>query len=523
MNGITVRELMRNKEHFLGRAAVIGGKEGLDRVVTSVNVMEVPDIVEWVRPGDLLLTTAYPIKDNVQEQVRLIPQLTKKNVAALAVKTKRFLSSLPTEMIEMANIHKLPLLELTPDAVFSTIISEVTGEILHEQSKTMTEVYRHIQSLTSFLAAGGDIRGFLDILSSMLQKPVTLFFSNGHVISSHDVPPESLAAFDLNAPSESLCVPILREHETVARLLCWNVRSPGSPAASLILQHAAQLIGLQIASQRSIHRVEQKYREEFLRKWLSGTFPNQEETLRSAAFAGISLHGSYRVGVVPLPEDERIRRTPLARLERHLLQKEILVLSLGAELAVFIPEEEAEAGLADRLHFVLQELEHILGLPHPRLGLSRSQPILCVDRGYSEAREALEIFSVVEPDTSLCRFEQLGYRRAVHKLARDPDLRNSILEIIKPLIQYDKKNGTQLLETLSTYFQHDGHVRKTADALFCHYNSVLYRIERIQSLLNVRLDDPVVKFQLLLAIRVWQYDRQSRKEINSSFAKDHTS
>lgn len=514
MDGITVRDLMQNKEHFLGRAAVVGGKEGLDRVVTNVNVMEVPDIVDWVRPGDLLLTTAYPIKDSFQKQVQLIPQLAKKNVAGLAVKTKRFLPTLPTEMIEMANYYKFPLLELTHDAVFSTIISEVMREILHKQAKTMTEVYQHIQSLTSFLAAGGNIKGFLDILSSILHKPVTLLFPNGHAISSHNVVPESLASFDLDQHSESLCVPVFREHETVARLFCLNVRPPGSPASSLILQHAAQLIGLQFASQHSIQSVEQKYREEFLRKWLSGIFPNQEETLRNATFAGISLHGSYRVGIVPLPENERIRRSPLVRLEQNLLQREILFLSLGAEVAVFIPEEDTEAELADRLKFVLQELEHSLGLPHPRFGLSGSHPIHCIDRGYSEACEALEICSVIKPEASLCRFEQLGHWRVIHKLARDSDLRNSILEIIKPLILYDEKNGTQLLETLSTYFRHDGNVRKTADTLFCHYNSVLYRIERIRSLLNVDIDADN-KFQLWLAIRVYQYDRQSRKEISS--------
>jgi purine catabolism regulator len=30
-------------------------------VVRSINVMEVPDVLPWVRPGQLLLTTGFPL------------------------------------------------------------------------------------------------------------------------------------------------------------------------------------------------------------------------------------------------------------------------------------------------------------------------------------------------------------------------------------------------------------------------------------------------------------------------------
>ncbi len=48
--GITVREVLELPE-FSGGVDVAGGKAGLDRVVTNINVMEVPDILDWVREG----------------------------------------------------------------------------------------------------------------------------------------------------------------------------------------------------------------------------------------------------------------------------------------------------------------------------------------------------------------------------------------------------------------------------------------------------------------------------------------
>lgn len=57
---VTVRDALRMEP--LCRARLVAGEDGLDREITSVNVMEVPDIVNWVKPGALLLTTAYPKK-----------------------------------------------------------------------------------------------------------------------------------------------------------------------------------------------------------------------------------------------------------------------------------------------------------------------------------------------------------------------------------------------------------------------------------------------------------------------------
>ncbi|MGB4525177.1 MAG: PucR family transcriptional regulator ligand-binding domain-containing protein, partial [Bacillota bacterium] len=64
--GITVREILELPE-FSG-VTVAGGKSGLEQVVTNINVMEVPDILDWVREGDMLLTTGYAIKDNPDAQ-----------------------------------------------------------------------------------------------------------------------------------------------------------------------------------------------------------------------------------------------------------------------------------------------------------------------------------------------------------------------------------------------------------------------------------------------------------------------
>ncbi len=67
---------------LLAGAKVIAGETGMDNVITSVNVMEVPDIVDWVRPGELLLTTAYSISNNIEAFNTLLPNFSEKGVCA---------------------------------------------------------------------------------------------------------------------------------------------------------------------------------------------------------------------------------------------------------------------------------------------------------------------------------------------------------------------------------------------------------------------------------------------------------
>src|SRR5947209_19427381 len=66
----TIREAM----NFGGFAAaqLIGGRQGLDRAIEWVRVMETPDSARRLRAGELLLTTGFPIKDDEDAQQRLV-------------------------------------------------------------------------------------------------------------------------------------------------------------------------------------------------------------------------------------------------------------------------------------------------------------------------------------------------------------------------------------------------------------------------------------------------------------------
>src|SRR3954451_19953548 len=116
IHGVAVGEVLGVST--LNGARLIAGKSGLDRIVQRLNVMEVPDILSWVKPHELLLTTGYPLRNTPQSLDRLVADLDERGLAALGVKLGRYLDDLPAEMIEQADRLGFPLILLPDDVGF---------------------------------------------------------------------------------------------------------------------------------------------------------------------------------------------------------------------------------------------------------------------------------------------------------------------------------------------------------------------------------------------------------------------
>lgn len=98
---MTVQEMLNIP--FFSDMIVAGGQDGLFREVTSVSVMDAPDIYEWMKGGEFLITTAYIFKDSPEGMLPLIRRLNQAGIAAFGVKTDRFLGELPEEIVAEAD------------------------------------------------------------------------------------------------------------------------------------------------------------------------------------------------------------------------------------------------------------------------------------------------------------------------------------------------------------------------------------------------------------------------------------
>ena len=80
---------------------------------------------------------------------------------------------------------------------------------------------------------------------------------------------------------------------------------------------------------------------------------------------------------------------------------------------------------------------------------------------------------------------------------------------LQALKQHDAEKNSELYDTLYQYLLRERSVIRTAQAIHIHKNSLMYRLQRIQSIIDVDLDDPLVRTYLLLS---YMMDGISRSE-----------
>ncbi|MFC0272662.1 PucR family transcriptional regulator [Metabacillus herbersteinensis] len=112
---------------------LVAGKQGLNRIIRSVSIMDTPDTT-LLKKGDLLLTTGYVFKDDTDTQIKLIQELAKRGCAGLAIKVKRFLSSTPEAMLQEANRLNFPILEIPYDIALSDLLILYSREIFYKEN-----------------------------------------------------------------------------------------------------------------------------------------------------------------------------------------------------------------------------------------------------------------------------------------------------------------------------------------------------------------------------------------------------
>lgn len=71
--------------------------------------------------------------------------------------------------------------------------------------------------------------------------------------------------------------------------------------------------------------------------------------------------------------------------------------------------------------------------------------------------------------------------------------------ILTKLRRHDAENRTELYDTLYQYLLHEGSILLGSQALHIHRNSFMYRLQRIKKLLEVNLDDPILRVYLLIS------------------------
>src|SRR5512139_1987663 len=309
----------------LAGARLIGGASGIDRVVQRLNVMEVPDILAWVKPHELLLTTGYPLRNTPQSLDHLVRDLAERGLAALAIKLGRYLDDLPREMIEQADRLGFPLILLPNDVGFDDILNQVLTDILNRQAAVLARTEEVHRALVQIVLGGGGLQEVTDEVAALLEVAVIAVDGDRRMLAGSGSPehitairtwldaaarvPDSLRAGATDRPgrqipgpgeSRHVAVPVIAGGFDHGWIIAYGTSGSLQETDVGILERAATVAALVITKQQAVAAVESKYRADFLRDVLSGRAGDHDRVVAHCAGFGWNLDRPVAVVVAEL-------------------------------------------------------------------------------------------------------------------------------------------------------------------------------------------------------------------------------
>lgn len=135
-------------------------------------------------------------------------------------------------------------------------------------------------------------------------------------------------------------------------------------------------------------------------------------------------------------------------------------------------------------------------------GIGRIYMLNNLHKSYIEAKIALVFPSIMGKWGIVQTFDNLGIFSVI--FAQEiRSLKEYVLKTVRPILVYDREANMQLVDTLRLLLRNDFNWAKTAKDLFVHVNTIYYRYDKIEKLLNLDLSKGKDRNEVFAALTVW--------------------
>lgn len=549
-NGITIEDAL-NME-YMKNCRLIAGFKGIRNTISKVNVMADPDILSWVDEGELLLTTAYSFKkDNIEEQKELIKQCAKKKLAGIGIKIYPYLESLSEEVISLADDLNFPIIDLYYATPLSDIMTPLFNEIFNRQAYLLKKIEKIYEQFMDAMLRGANANQIVKLISDNIKNPVYVRFEYPEeIIKDFSYVDDSVKELLLEnvrkyfAPiSERLkekkleesneliggkyikrmVYPIVAKDSIYGHIVAWSINTPLGGYDLSVLEIASTTMALEILKALSVKEVENRYKSEFFDDLISLEERRVEKAIERASFFNFNKRDKFVSITLKIKSKEEASnkvdptsgQTQQYITKIHDLIERNIIKILGLNAIVVSKTERIQILLCLKKDALLEPLLEEINKGFAelinkfknldfRVGIGRSyEGLENFNNSYLDSIKAISTGKIIS-EKIITSFDNLG----IFKILCQDNIEDELIKFydstLKPLVEYDEKKSTELVKTLNSYFENNGNLKKMSESLFTHYNTVLYRIQRINEITKMNLENPNDRLNLEIALKIKQ-------------------
>lgn len=547
-NGISVEDML--KLDIMKDCSLIAGFKGARNTISIVNIMADPDIMDWVQAGEFLLTTAYFFdKDNLEAQKELIRNCASKNLAGLGIKVKPYLDSLPQELIDLANQLNFPLINIHQSIPLSDVMLPVFKEIFEKQAFLLEKIEKVHEEFMSIMLGGKGIEEITGVVHKNVDNPavLSLKYSNQIIEKFGDVNSSTKERLlkdveDFYSPNDGrsklkrldedrvlvngrfvrrMIMPIILKDDVYGHIFTWSTNTPIGGFDLSIIESASTTIALAVLQELSVKEVEIRYRSEFFEDLISTDSKRKKKALERTHFFNLKPNNYYVIEVMSFklkfegekPDDyvfeylQDYSNMIVSTVEEVMdyLNLDGIVSTKLNGIQILLSFEDLDSvdqkletfneKLVGALSRKFEDIDINVGVGRAYKGLEN------VNKSFADAVKTIRIAKIITKK-DVVTFDELGIFKILSQDFLTEELEDFYKTTLKPLVDYDEKKSTEFVKTLEAYFTYNGNLTRMSEHLFTHYNTILYRINRINEITNMDLNDPNDRLNLEIALKI---------------------
>ena len=502
---VTVRKLLK----VLPDISVYAGEGGMDKVVQAISFIDAPSSVDWLNGGEIILTTAFLYKENEEMQLRFVQKLIEMGTVALGIKIGRYVDKIPDSILKLANENNFPIFKIGFDMVWSEIFSAFYSLRLDKKDKKSVLSTELVTFDKLIRSSNWDSEAIRMQFLKCINAPAVIVNDSYHILSKNNDDDDETELKSI----EKYCRKMQRlcaDGERAGRFV--SPAEQGSRLFDYMLYPGERIV--LFSDSEDIQETEIEWISALYRKirkknrfmqdvstlWrnfideclVRGSEENLVDYIRilnlQEGTPKVLLIFSGPMAIAASDEVKRLCRSELAKKEIVL---NVAVMSDEKVVILYEKKEPDPQFLLTGLRGIIRKS---LGkYPEVRVGIGKC--VLSpkdVKKSYQCAESALCLGRSIYPEEKLILYEDISL---FEMLQQDYDIR---------LIHYLDKAITTFnsCKTLQTYLE-CGNIKRAAECLFIHDNTMRYRIQKIEQLLNVDLNEPLVRISLLIKVKLW--------------------
>ena len=536
---LTIKDIL--KRPLFSDAEVVAGSNGLDRKVTWTHVLEIPYFDDTIfQGGELILSTGFGFEWKDSSNSSFLLNLIELNASCLCIELGHYFKEIPEEMIEMANEYDFPIIIFRELVNFVEITHDLHSFIVnahHSKLINLDSISKEFQLLS--LTTNG-VPKILKLLQQKTEAEIIYLPIEGTPFSIprfknefQDYLVQYIAEnkeqwdnrITYNAPVEwkafnrtVLLQPIGAMDQTWGYLVMVQERE-SDKFDFLILDHAFLTISQVLLRKHYLDekrlRLESVWLNDLLYKRI-----NNEDQARGFIASKFKRPYSLRYRIVIIDIQDIVHQSSPSLLDEDphsvIYHYSIKIRSAFSEnsfssyitsirnqvivLAIDLGKSDSSKARFLKVTDTLLNVK-VGDSSQISMGIGRQHQLLSdAHNCYREAQLALDYRTL----SSSVFYDELGIYRLLLLIQENQETANFIEDYLPPLIDYDKKYGTEMFLTLLKYFEFERSKQLTAQNLGIVRQTLYYRLNRIKMILGFDFDMPENRLNIEIALKAHQ-------------------